>query len=83
MEEVAPVISELKGKFRSQGQQIITYRRKLRQQVSSISRRGVGLRSDLGGSSKTANPIKQPYNKETRPTSVSALMLYLQGARYL
>lgn len=33
MEEAATVISELKGKFRSQGQQIITYRRKLRQQV--------------------------------------------------
>ena len=37
MEEAAAVISELKGKFRSQGQQIITYRRKLRQQVGSLS----------------------------------------------
>ena len=33
VEEAAAVISELKGKFRSQGHQIITYRRKLRQQV--------------------------------------------------
>ena len=33
VEEAAAVISELKGKFRTQGHQIITYRRKLRQQV--------------------------------------------------
>ena len=38
VEEAAAVISELKGKFRSQGQQIITYRRKLRQQVGSNNR---------------------------------------------
>ena len=36
VEEAAAVISELKGKFRSQGQQIITYRRKLRQQVGRV-----------------------------------------------
>jgi hypothetical protein len=33
MEEAVVIIDDLKTKFRSQGQQIITYRRKLRQQV--------------------------------------------------
>ena len=45
MEEAAAVISELKGKFRSQGQQIITYRRKLRQQVGMLSYRRVEIPS--------------------------------------
>lgn len=39
MDEAVNFIDELKDKFRAQGQQIITYRRKLRQQVRILRRR--------------------------------------------